>query len=773
MTYDSQRTSLLPRWFISTAVLATTIAVWMTASSVILAQAGQHWVGTWTTASVALPPPDPATLEQTTGGRGRPTPRINNQTLRQVVHTSIGGSRVRVVLTNTFGTEPLRVGGASIGVRAADSTLVASSGRPLTFGGQPSAIIEAGATLLSDPVSLTVPALSDLAVDLFLPDDSWATTSPATIHTTGLTTNYLSPTGDHSGLEKLPVETTLQSWFYLARVEVMAPVATNVIVTLGDSITDGTASTPDTNNRWPDELARRLVAELGDQAPGVLNVGIGGNRVLSHNMNLRRLLRRNAEPTGDPDPPTNPLAGFGPSAPSRFDRDVLLQPGVTHVIVLETINDIGMAFDAKSPTVADIIAGHRGLIQRAHARDLKIYGGTLTPFEGAFYFTEAGETKRQAVNEWIRTSGAYDAVFDFDAAMRDPDHPGRFLPAYHSGDWLHPSDEGYRLMGQTVDLALFAPGVQAAASSAPQTPWGAPDLRGIWDFRTVTPLERPASLAGKEFLTAEEAAEFEQTTIETRSADRRDGGARRDVERAYNDFWWDWGDTLTEDRRTSLVVDPPDGRIPEQTTRAKEAARARRGQRPVRSRVVIGSPAAGPEDLGLSERCMLGFNTGPPMLPSAYNNNVQLFQTQDHVVILNEMIHEARIVPLDGRSHLPENIRQWMGDSRGHWEGETLVVETRNFTDKTGSFNPIIGAMGSGLTLNLVERFARLDETTLGYEFTVDDPETFTDSFTGMIPMKKSEGPLFEYACHEGNYGMTNLLRGARVVERAAEKESR
>ena len=209
MTYDSQRTSLLPRWFISTAVLATTIAVWMTASSVILAQAGQHWVGTWTTASVALPPPDPATLEQTTGGRGRQTPRINNQTLRQVVHTSIGGSRVRVVLTNTFGTEPLRVGGASIGVRAADSTLVASSGRPLTFGGQPSAIIEAGATLLSDPVSLTVPALSDLAVDLFLPDDSWATTSPATIHTTGLTTNYLSPTGDHSGLEKLPVETTV------------------------------------------------------------------------------------------------------------------------------------------------------------------------------------------------------------------------------------------------------------------------------------------------------------------------------------------------------------------------------------------------------------------------------------------------------------------------------------------------------------------------------------------------------------------------------------
>ena len=282
MTSDTQRTSRLPRWLVSTAVLATTIALSITASSVVRAQAGtsEHWVGTWTTASVALPPPDAATPEQTTGGRGRPTPRINNQTLRQVVHTSIGGSRVRVALTNTFGSEPLRIGAASVGIRTTDSTIVASSGRPLTFGGQSSATIEAGAMLLSDPVSLEVPALSDLAIDLFLPDDSWATTSPATIHTTDLTTNYLSPTGDHSGLETLPVETTIQSWFYLARVEVMSPVATNVIVTLGDSITDGTASTPDTNNRWPDELARRLVAELGDQAPSVLNVGIGDNRVL-------------------------------------------------------------------------------------------------------------------------------------------------------------------------------------------------------------------------------------------------------------------------------------------------------------------------------------------------------------------------------------------------------------------------------------------------------------------------------------------------------------
>ena len=207
------------------------------------------------------------------------------------------------------------------------------------------------------------------------------------------------------------------------------------------------------------------------------------------------------------------------------------------------------------------------------------------------------------------------------------------------------------------------------------------------------------------------------------------------------------------------------------TAEAQERAKAKRatGRRPVRSRVVIGSPAYGPEDVGLSERCMLGFNSGPPMLPSAYNNNVQLFQTPDHVVILNEMIHEARVVPLDGRAPLPDGIRQWMGDSRGRWDGDTLVVESRNYTDKTGSFYTIIGSFGSGETLHLVERFTRIDAETLLYEFIVDDPKTFTQPFTAAIPMKYSDAPLFEYACHEGNYGMTNLLTGARAVEVEAE----
>jgi len=321
-------------------------------------------------------------------------------------------------------------------------------------------------------------------------------------------------------------------------------------------------------------------------------------------------------------------------------------------------------------------------------------------------------------------------------------------------------------------IACLVPVVAAAqAADPPRTAWGAPDLGGVWDFRTITPLERPASLKDKAVLTAEEAAAFTQQSLESRDADRRDGGARRDIERAYNNFWWDYGTSLTDDNRTSLIVDPPDGRVPGMTADARERARAKRaaGRRPVRSRVVIGSPAHGPEDVGLSERCMLGFNSGPPMLPSAYNNNVQLFQTPDHVVILNEMVHEVRVVPLDGRAPLPDGMRQWMGDSRGRWDGDTLVVESQNYTAKTGSFYTIVGTFGSGETLTLVERFTRIDAGTLLYEFTVDDPETFTAPLTAAIPMKHSDQPLFEYACHEGNYGMTNLLLGARALEAQAD----
>jgi hypothetical protein len=294
-------------------------------------------------------------------------------------------------------------------------------------------------------------------------------------------------------------------------------------------------------------------------------------------------------------------------------------------------------------------------------------------------------------------------------------------------------------------------------TTAPRTSWGHPDLQGVWDFRTLTPMERPEQLGEKEFLTDEEAAEFLQQALYQRNADRRDGaeleaGIGADVERAYNDFWWDYGSDITEDQRTSLVTDPPNGRIP--WTASGEERLAGGLAR------FFETVAAGPEDRALGERCMLGFNSGPPMVPSAYNNNVQIFQTPDTVVLFNEMVHNARIVPLDGRPHLRSDVRQWVGDSRGHWEGDTLVVETMNFLGQT-SFT------GSSANLHLIERFTRIGDR-LVYEFTASDPATWSRHWTARIPMKKSEYPVFEYACHEGNYGMTNLLAGARADDRAA-----
>jgi lysophospholipase L1-like esterase len=285
--------------------------------------------------------------------------------------------------------------------------------------------------VLSDPVRLDVRSLSDLAIDLYLPGDTGSTTSPLTQHTGALQTNYVSVTGDHTGATAFPVAATRVSWYFLTGVEVTAPEDTGAIVALGDSITDGTRSTPDTNRRWPDDLARRLLAQRGHRDMGVLNLGIAGNRVLND--------------------------GAGPNAQSRADRDVLTQTAATHVIVLEAINDIGFEnfVPAQAVSADDIIAGHRQLIARAHARGLTIYGATLTPIEGSGYFAPATEAKRQAVNAWIRTSGAYDAVIDFDLVTRDPSQPTRFLPAYDSGDHLHPNDTGYQAMADAIDLRLF------------------------------------------------------------------------------------------------------------------------------------------------------------------------------------------------------------------------------------------------------------------------------------------------------------------------------
>lgn len=305
---------------------------------------------------------------------------------------------------------------------------------------------------------------------------------------------------------------------------------------------------------------------------------------------------------------------------------------------------------------------------------------------------------------------------------------------------------------------------EAATAPTPRTAWGDPDFGGMWDFRTLTPLQRPAQMAGKGFLTDEEAAAFVQQTLQARDKDRRYDNPQLDVEFAYNQFWWDYGTTITEDKRTSLIVDPPDGRIPGLTADAQERARVR-NQRPVTERVVLGSPAHGPEDVGLSERCLLGFSSGPPIVPSEYNNILQVLQTPDHVVIFTEMIHEARVVPLDGRAHLPGDVSQWLGDSRGHWEGDTLVVDTTNFTDKVSFNGGLVGKGASGETFHLVERFTRVNAETLLYEFTVEDPTWWERPWTAAIPMKTTQGPIFEYACHEGNYGMANLLTGTRAQE--------
>ncbi|MCY4027617.1 MAG: hypothetical protein OXH75_15070 [Acidobacteria bacterium] len=320
-----------------------------------------------------------------------------------------------------------------------------------------------------------------------------------------------------------------------------------------------------------------------------------------------------------------------------------------------------------------------------------------------------------------------------------------------------------------VAALLAAPAVaqEAGAAQPPRTSWGAPDLGGVWDFRTITPLERPEELSEQDVLTDEQAAEREARAIE-QNVDRppppgSTGG--------YNRFWVDTP-SFVDNTRTSLIVDPPDGRLPalqpgvsHQIGSLGEDLQA---ERPIRYRVG-GAGVDGPEDRGIAERCILGFANGPPLLPGGYNQNVQVFQTPDHVVILNEMVHDPRIVPLDGRPHLPGDLRQWNGDARGYWEGDTLVIESTNFSDLVPSYNPTVAsAMGSGEHLRLVERLTRVSADTLLYEYTVDDPVTFTRPFTVALPMRFSEVPMFEYACHEGNYGLLNILRGAREDDRAA-----
>ena len=294
------------------------------------------------------------------------------------------------------------------------------------------------------------------------------------------------------------------------------------------------------------------------------------------------------------------------------------------------------------------------------------------------------------------------------------------------------------------------------AQDVSRTAWGAPDLQGVWDFRTITPLERPEDLGDKAFLTQEEAAQREQGAVDravrlwNREAQRAEAGGNVG---GYNNFWMDQGTNIIGTWRTSLIVDPPDGRLPEVTEAGRARAAANRGS-------FSSDLPASYTDLSNSDRCLMGFNAGPPITPAAYNQNVQLFQTPDHLVMLTEMVHTVRVIPLDGTPPLVEGLRQLSGDSRGHWEGKTLVVETANFEARRDW-------RGSTEGMRLVERFTRVDADTLEYEFTVTDPETWDAPWTVNLPMRRNEFQMFEYACHEGNYSMEAMLGGARADERA------
>ena len=316
-------------------------------------------------------------------------------------------------------------------------------------------------------------------------------------------------------------------------------------------------------------------------------------------------------------------------------------------------------------------------------------------------------------------------------------------------------------MKKPILLAIvmaILPEPSGAFAQTPRTPWGHPDLQGIWSTATITPFERPTDVAGKEFLTAQEAADFERKALEANDRDRRGGSAEADVAGAYNEFWFDRGTKVVPTRRTSLVIDPPDGRIPPTTadarTRLSGEAEARKAR----------GPADNPEDFSLWVRCIV---RGVPtvMLPQGYNGNYQIYQTPAYVVIVAEMIHEARIIPLDGRPHLAPTVRQWMGDSVGRWDGDTLIVETTNFSDKAAY-------RGTTANLRLVERFTRTAPDVLQYRVTIDDPATFTRPWTVELPVTPTEGKIYEYSCHEANYSLEGMLRGARAQEKRATEEA-
>ena len=374
-----------------------------------------HWVGTWAASPVSGPNAD--------GKYG-----AADTTYREIVHTSLGGSRVRVVLTNEFGTEPLTISAAHVAISAGGSDITPTAERPLTFGGRPAIIIPPGALALSDPVDLKLPAGTNLAVSLFVPAQPIQHVS---LHTFANQTSYTAP-GNVVGEAKLDSPKELINWPFLKGVDILAGGNSASIVAFGDSITDGAHSTLSANTRWPDVLARRLQADKKTADLAVLNEGIGGNRVLHDEA--------------------------GPNALARFDRDVLAQAGVKYVVILESINDIGHATRSTPDDIVsadDLIQGLAQMAERAHLHGIKVYGATLTPYKGAGYAYPPGEAMRAAINHWIRTTNQLDGFIDFDKATQDPANPEAFAPANDSGDHLHPSDAGYKAMADSIDLKLF------------------------------------------------------------------------------------------------------------------------------------------------------------------------------------------------------------------------------------------------------------------------------------------------------------------------------
>jgi lysophospholipase L1-like esterase len=444
--------------------LALLLALTLIAATAFAAPPADHWVGTWAAAPIAAnngrpmaaptivpiappppgPPATPAPAQASAPATPSPTPTpapparppafvygAADTTLREIVHVSLGGPILRVVFTNEFGTDPLTIAAAHVAISQGGSSINLVSSAGLTFGGRTSITIPPGALVVSDPAAVNLPAAADLAISLFLPAQPIAHLS---VHTFADQTSYTAP-GNVVGAKSLDAPAEISSWPFVKGVDVKVPAQDAAIVAFGDSITDGAHSTKNVNLRWPDDLFRRLQADPRTASLAVLNEGIGGNRILHDTT--------------------------GPSALARFDRDVLAQSGVRFVILMESINDIGHAYDPNPARVFDVVSaddlivGLSQLAERAHTHGIRVYAATLTPYVGAGYSSPAGEQVRQAVNQWIRSTKLVDGVIDFDKATQDPANPTVFSPAADSGDHLHPGDAGYKAMAGSIDLKLF------------------------------------------------------------------------------------------------------------------------------------------------------------------------------------------------------------------------------------------------------------------------------------------------------------------------------